>query len=259
MDLEKIKPRIVEASDIDARGLLRPLLLFKGNMSDGRCRAMWNLVVTMMDANIPSVTEAIKTGRMEDYRHLCGLHANPQHMTLNSIIGRLRARPTVASLIPGLREYAEHLAYSSGATAYTLDPIPELTLWKTKRPWRVMPHELRPHRPRKARAPHEVPLDLYPYISNPTSEHELLLAVDAVVPKALPNDVRCDVCQDMIVAVLSGETNVENLRGDTGKYLRSFWKMFPEKYGHVSLDGVVPGTDSMKWVDRLSAKTGRLI
>lgn len=256
-DFELVKDRIVEASEFDRRHLLRPLLLFRGSQSEGRIRSLWNMLVSMMDASIPSVTEAIKAAKVEDYRHMCGLHANPVNSNFISILSRVHAHPKVADLVPGLREYVEHLGNSSGGALFNLDPIAEYALRvRSSRDWRIMPGHLRPQRVAR-----EVLPEVYPYISGvPTSEHDMLMAVDAIVPKGLPNAVRCDVCQDMIIAVLSGETTVENLRGDTKKYLREFWKMFPDKYGHVSLDAPMSfgqQKDDRRLGDRLSAKTRR--
>jgi len=247
--LESVKTRVIESSELDQRHLLRPLLLFMGSQSEGRIRSLWNLVVTLMDADVQSVTEGVKLAKTEDYRHMCGLHTNPQNLTFNSIVSRIIASKQVADLVPGLWEYARYLASSQGATYFHLQPIPEYSLRvRSSRDWRIMPGHLRPQRP-------QVP-ELYPYISGvPTAEHEMLMAVDAIVPKGLPNAVRSDVCQDMIVAILSGEVTMENLKGDLKKYLGQFWRMFPDKYGPISLDGVVPGTDDFRLIDTISNKT----
>jgi hypothetical protein len=252
---EAVVNRIIEASELDQRHLLRPLLLFMGSQSEGRIRSLWNLLTTMMDMQVPSVTEAIKIARTEDYRHICGLHANPVNSNFCSIISRVSARKDVAANVPGLWEYARHLGHSSGGNIYLLEPIETYALRvRSSRDWRLMPGHLRPKRYRREEFP-----ELYPYISgSPTSEHDMLMAVDAIVPKGLPNSVRCDVCQDMIVAVLSGEVTVENLRGDLKKYMGQFWKMFPDKYGHISLDAVVRGTDDFKLIDTISNKGRRL-
>lgn len=257
LDLSTVKNRIIETSEIDLRGMLRPLLLYRGNITEGRTRSMWNMVASMMDANVPSVTEAVKMARdAGDYRHLCGVHSKSvPNGAFSAILSRIVFTPAVHSLIPGMKEYAKHLAHSSGAFLYRLEPIPEFVgRVRSHRLWRL-DKSLLPHSQRQPAA-----LEYYPYISGPPrDEHEMLMAVDKIVPRGLPNDVRSDVCQDMIVAILSGDATLENLKGDTGKYLKQFWQMFPSKYGPLSLDGVVPGTDDLRLSDRLSNKTGRLI
>jgi hypothetical protein len=257
MQIDQVKLRVIEASDIDRLGLLRPLLLFRGNITEGRTRAMWNTVVSMMDAEVASVTEAVKlTAAQGDIRHMCGVHSKMvPNGAFNGFLSRLNQTPKVSDLIPGLKDYARLLGQSSGAMIYRLDPIAEFALRvRSHRDWRVMPGHLRPRK-----IAQEVLPEYYPYVSGtPSPEHEMLMAVDAIVPKGLPNDVRCDVCQDMIVAILSGEASLENLKGDTSKYLKDFWKMFPGKYGHVSLDQPVYGTDKMSWNDKLGSKHSRL-
>ena len=64
----------------------------------------------------------------------------------------------------------------------------------------------------------------------------MLCAVDAIVPKYLPNQTRADMCQDMIVAILSGDVTLDNLKDGLPKYLKQFLKGAPSKYGHLSLD-----------------------
>ena len=253
--IEQLKNRLVESSELDQKHLLRPLLLFMGSQTEGRIRSLWNLLVSMKDAEVPSVTEGVKLARAEDYRHICGLHANPQNMTFASIISRVVARKEVADLVPGLWEYARYLGNSSGGSMYALEPIAEYAeRVRSARDWRVMPDHLRPQRPQRPQLP-----EFYPYISgNATGEHDMLLAVDAIVPRNLPNSMRCDLCQDMIVAVLSGEATLDNLKGDLKKYMSQFWKMFPDKYGHLSLDGIVPGTDNLKLGDRITHKGVRI-
>jgi len=101
-------------------------------------------------------------------------------------------------------------------------------------PWRT-PEWYAEHRPKKA--PFVPVSEFYPFITGtPTEEHELLLAVDRLVPKGLNSDTRSDICQDMIVAILSGTVDLENLKDATPKYVKEFFKMFPMKYGHLSLD-----------------------
>jgi hypothetical protein len=51
---------------------------------------------------------------------------------------------------------------------------------------------------------------------------------------------------------------VDNLRGDLKKYMDQFWKMFPDKYGHISLDQAVRGTEDFKLIDRVSNRGVRI-
>lgn len=104
-------------------------------------------------------------------------------------------------------------------------------------PWRT-PEWYAARQPKKI--PHIPVSEFYPFISgSPTEDHDLLLAVDALVPKGLNNATRADICQDMLVAILSGETTLENLADSRPKYMKQFFKQFPGKYGHLSLDAPI--------------------
>jgi hypothetical protein len=258
--LEQLKARIVETGELDRGHRLRPLLLFFGSQSEGRVRSLFNLVLAMMDAEVDTVSQAVKIATAEDMRHLCGLHVNPVQHSFTSILSRIYARKDVADLVPGLWQYVRYLGRQGNGNSpnghlFSLYQISEhAARVRSSRIWRLTPEHLRPHKVAKPKLP-----EFYPYITEaPTDEHALLLAVDAIVPKGLPNSVRCDVCQDMIVAVLSGRATVGNLKDGVGKYLREFWKMFPDRYGHISLDAAVPGTTDMAWSDKLNARTSRL-
>jgi hypothetical protein len=251
-NLETLKARIIDASEMEQHHLFRPLLLFHGNLSEGRAKALWNMTLSLMDAEVENLTDAVKLhGASQDLRHLCGLHAPPQRLTFMSFMSRLIQTPRVSGLVPGLRDY---IRLVSNGCLYRLLPIPEFSFRIcSSRTWR-----LDPNKPQRIPKP-ELP-SFYPYISGePTKEHNLLLAVEMLIPKSLPNDVRSDVCQDMIVAVLSGEASLDTLRGDWNGYLKKFWKMYPSKYGHISLDAPVPGTDNWNWNDKLDARTSRLV
>jgi hypothetical protein len=50
----------------------------------------------------------------------------------------------------------------------------------------------------------------------------------------------------MIVAILSGEATLDALRGNRCKYVSNFFRMFPTKYGNLSLDAPLPGSDDDK-------------
>lgn len=229
LNTEKIKGFIVEPNQEE---FLRPLLLFRGGTTPGRAKSVYNFLRGAMDAELPTMTEIARLSAGEhDAAHFCGLHAKYgiQRIGLRGFFARLLQSPSVLNATPGMRDYIHWVAENSRAVIYPLDPISETSFW-SKRDWRrVKP----PRKPRKER---EVLTEYYPFISRPTSDHELLLAVDSLVPKSLLSDTRADVCQDMIVAILSGEVSLENMRDAVPKYIKQFFKQSPSKYGHLSLD-----------------------
>lgn len=99
------------------------------------------------------------------------------------------------------------------------------------------------------------PYDIaYPFkASGVTATHHLLETVHHLVPDRLPREIRADVCQDLIVAVLVGDISIDNLKDQVPAYVKKVFKMFPIKYGHLSLDQVVSGTDGLTLMETLYA------
>lgn len=226
VDISKVKNVVTERwSDAD----LRPLLLFRGGLTEGRARRLLNFTRAMMIAEVQTATEIAKLSRVEnDVAHLSGLHAKSkwERMGMQSFFSRILQSPTILERVAGLEDY---IWWVTGSTPhfypYQLDRIPEFNKWST-RDWR-----------RPAKKKREPMAEYYPFITKaPTEDHDLLLAVDALVPKSLLNEVRADVCQDMLVAILSGEATLENIKDAPKKYVSQFFRQSPSKYNHLSLD-----------------------
>lgn len=58
------------------------------------------------------------------------------------------------------------------------------------------------------------PLMQYPYIAKVRGEHADLLAVNALVPHGLPQHLRGDVCQEIMLALWEGQISIEELRSN---------------------------------------------
>jgi hypothetical protein len=80
----------------------------------------------------------------------------------------------------------------------------------------------------------------------------LLRRVNAAVPKNLDPDLRADICQDIIVGILCGDFSEDNLTLPAKEMTRRVQNMFPTKYGMLSLDEIVPGSEGRTWLDNLS-------
>lgn len=94
---------------------------------------------------------------------------------------------------------------------------------------------------------HNVSDTHYPYVIGRKLEGtELVLAVNNVVPRSLPEQIRSEVCQDLLVAILSGELDAADLGKKASVYLKKAFRMFPTRYGAISLNEPAPwlgGTD----------------
>lgn len=93
----------------------------------------------------------------------------------------------------------------------------------------------------------------YPYITTVRGEHADLLAVNALVPRALEEHIRADVCQEIMVDLLEGKTTIHELQTDKrliAKYIKAFRLQNTELCGYaISLDR--PLADGRSWYDVL--------
>lgn len=119
----------------------------------------------------------------------------------------------------------------------------------------ILPREWRdalPKKLHKARAPFEAPLQ-YPYVRSVRGEHADLLAVNSLVPHGLPDPLRADVCQEIMLALWQKETTLEELRANRSllrKFIsRSKTENFEAGGQAISLD--VPMRDGRSWYDVL--------
>jgi len=67
---------------------------------------------------------------------------------------------------------------------------------------------------------------VYPYIIMPRPEHEEILAINNIVPRTFPDQMRADICQEVMLAVLEGRTTIDELRKNRSKsawFLRKFY------------------------------------
>lgn len=211
---------------------LRPLLLFRGGLTPGQVKSRFNFLRVAMEAQLATVPEITQASAgTNDTAHLCGLHAKSgwQRMSVLGFFSRVLQSPSVLRKAAGLHDYIHWVVEQTPrAVIYPLDPISELNIWST-RVWRRPPKA-----PRKQRAQMA---EYYPFItSTPTDDHELLLAVERLVPKGISPDIRGDICQDMIVSILTGEIDLANLKDATPRFVKQLYETMPSKYGHISLD-----------------------
>ncbi|MGI9507138.1 MAG: hypothetical protein ACR2RE_29200, partial [Geminicoccaceae bacterium] len=77
----------------------------------------------------------------------------------------------------------------------------------------------------------------YPYIIGAArDDHALILEINNIVPYGLPADLRADVCQDMILAVLEGKLELKKLKSEMKNYLRIARKRSAMPWNTVSID-----------------------
>lgn len=94
----------------------------------------------------------------------------------------------------------------------------------------------------------------YPYR---TAERSPMLAsVYKLIPKGIHPEVRADLCQDLIADICAQVVTLEQLADP--KKLRPYITRANQllgRYGQVSLDEVIPGTDSLRLIDTIDSET----
>lgn len=237
--MERIKEHIIQPYEEKD---FYPVLLYRQAVINalGRAKAVYNYFCAAMEMELPSVfTMASLTqehGYTSELAHLTGFHANYGigYPTFNRWGTRFLAHPELTSRTPHLREYLEFLRGDGGLELMPLHPISRWTSHPSGRygqmAWRYKP---------RSRV-EVIPLpEVWPFIPEKTPRGldgmEMLLAVDAVVPKSLPEQMREDLCQDLVMALLSGEVEQRNLRDALPAYIQKVKRLFPIKYGNLSL------------------------
>lgn len=77
--------------------------------------------------------------------------------------------------------------------------------------------------------------------------------VNNAVPRTIADAARADICQEMVIAVLTGEVEQCEIKSAVQRHIRQHYKMFPIKDHRTrSLDSVIRGTDQLL-IDTISA------
>lgn len=245
--IDKIKEHLVVPYTEEE---LYPALLFRGAISPGRFKAIQNYFTAGMEIEAKSITEmaarAVDKWDISDLAHLTGIHYTGSYAaptvikpSLNAGIARLLATPSVVEPIPHLQDYLEYLRTQRGYYPKRLTPM---SRWspnaRGRNQWRYK--RFAPVRHRMVRAD-ETEIALYwPFIPTGTAEEmegvDLLRAVEAAVPRGIPFQIRDDLCQDLVVALLTGEVTLGNITDALPSFVKKTFKQYPMKYGPLSLD-----------------------
>ena len=104
-------------------------------------------------------------------------------------------------------------------SADALGRKPSTLVWKARDLGLILPTQwsrlIKPKYTPRHRQPKEA-IRNYPYIITPRDEHSDLLAVNAIVPKGIPDNMRADMCQEIMIAILEGRTTLEMLKAKNG-------------------------------------------
>lgn len=213
---------------------LHPLLLFRG-ITPVAMRRHYNFAYAMFLAQAPTVWDSTKLSKNHHLTHLCGFHSAVNRGSVLTMFQRLRGCPEVTNRITGFTEYVEwvnpdpcylHRVPKTGRC----DAAHKLPYWR-------MPEK---SGPRMWRPPANEMHVCYPFCGTSDSG-SLVSRVHAMVPKGIPHEIRGDLCQDLLVAVLSGDLTIENVPDAVAKHLRQARKFLPASSRILSLDAPLFG------------------
>lgn len=68
------------------------------------------------------------------------------------------------------------------------------------------------------------------------------------MPRSLPDQVRADVRQDMLVDLVSGEIAKDDVAKSLSRYIARHYKKYDNRFHTVS------GTENQKWADLISSQ-----
>lgn len=229
---------------------LIPLCLFRGKVSLGDVHRKWNLIISAMEAECDHIGELVVFSQSADRSHLCEPPKKMQHMGLRGFLSRMALNPDVTNNIPGLLEYVRHV----NPHPFQIPPI-SLYGERVRVPWRT--------EARKSKEKRYTPIGskqalFYPYVIhkpvNGDAEYEMMMTVNKSVSKAIPDFLRADICQDLIVSILCGETKVSDIGDSMKEATRKVMRMHPQKYGPISLDAPIYADDSRTFGEMIDSE-----
>lgn len=100
----------------------------------------------------------------------------------------------------------------------------------------------------------EEPLLVWPYLrSFDNEDYRLMERVNLLVPRTFPESVRADMCQELLVDIISGDLEIDNAQSRIAEYARRAFKFEPSKFGPLSLDALMFGDGDRTLLDTLKA------
>ncbi len=113
--------------------------------------------------------------------------------------------------------------------------------------------------PRKLKIVREPRVEIaYPYIIKPRAEHAELIEINNLIPKSIAGDMRADMCQEIMLAILEGRTSLNLLRArkdNTTFFIKKFYRDNFEQSGYaVSFDNQVDSRGYDEIASSIAAK-----
>lgn len=232
---------------------MNPLCLYRGAMYPGRALRLWNFSLLMYAAEAETLSDGIKLQNNEAFAQLCGPMKPLSKMGLCSFFGRLWDNPEVTRNVSGFTDYVKSLEIGPSM-------LQQVDIESSSRyvpSWRVSTH---PEYDSQADKPESGIRNLfYPYLVHDPDKDDggkaLVMLANELVPTTLPEQWRADVCQDLVIGILSGDIQLDRARDYVQEKISVAFKILPTKFDmggpKISFNAPVPGTDDMAWTDKI--------
>lgn len=207
---------------------MHPLCLYRGSTYPERALRYWNFSLLMYAAEAETLADGLKLQHNEAFAQLCGPPKPISKLTLKNFFGRLWDNPEVTRNITGFSEYVKSLELGpSNLTQVDVESASQFVP-----PWRVSTH---PEYDSQADKPESgAKATFYPYlVHDPEREDEgkaLVALANELVPRTLPEDIRADVCQELIMSILIGDITKENAREFVKSHIGRVFKSVAFKF-----------------------------
>lgn len=230
---------------------LEPLLLYRGALQMGKVKRLWNYVQLMKLAGSSTASEATKLFQNPEVPHLLGPASKALPiLSIETFLSRIHDHMDVAANIPGLPEYIrEQIAFRkfnltkiSAADRESRLPFRRAAgeaEWNKGEGNRVLARVKR-FQIREVERPPEL---FYPFmIHDPEDDaSDLVQFINKIVPRGLTPDMRADVCQEMLLAILTGEIARDQAHNKRFEIMRRVLKMNGVSDSALRLDAQMPG------------------
>lgn len=99
---------------------------------------------------------------------------------------------------------------------------------------------------------------VWPYVPHRPDDNgaDLVQMVNYKIPKGIPEHIRADICQEIILGVLEGNIRLDDVAKQAQQYVRKFWGKADWERGHISIDAA--RMDGRSWHDVLESRHSRL-
>lgn len=211
-----------------------PLCLYRGHLQPGRALRLWNFALLMYAAEAETISDGVKLQNNEAFAQLCGPMKPLTKMGMCSFFGRLWDNPEVTRNVGGFGDYVKSLEL--GPSMLQQVDVESASRYNVP-PWRVSTH---PEYDPMASAPEKsIKNPFYPYLVHDPDKDDggkaLVMLANELVPHTLPDQWRADVCQDLIIGILSGDIPLDRARNYVQEKIKAAFKILPTKFDEGGL------------------------